>query len=80
MSDYFDQAGDMLFTLRLIAEGMAELFDADTRKLLTLAMEHDAIEAYVALDTIGAALTELRTRIRSLQLLQTQEALRLARA
>ncbi len=76
MMDYFNKVGDMLYTLRLISEGACDLFETDAQPLFRLALQHEKYEATIAFDTIGAALTDMRVKIRALQLEHTQEAVK----
>ncbi len=74
--DYFSRLGNAIYMLRLIAEGAYSLFETDTPRLLRLASENSVPEATAAYETIGAALTEMLTRIRTMQQEYVQEALR----
>ena len=74
--DYLSYEGEVLANMRLLIEGATELFETDAQPLYRLAIEGNQPEASVALDTIGTALTDLRTHIRTLQSEHIQEVVR----
>ena len=74
--DYLSYEGEVLANMRLLIEGAANLFENDAQSLCRLAIDSNQPEASVALDTIGTALTDLRTHIRALQSEHIQEAVR----
>ncbi len=74
MMDYFNKVGDMLYTLRLISEGACDIFETDAQPLFRLGLDSGKHEATIAFDTIGAALTDMRVKIRAMQLEHTKEA------
>lgn len=74
--DYLSYEGEVLANMRLLIEGAANLFENDAQPLCRLAIESNQPEASVALDTIGTALTDLRTHIRTLQSEHLQEVVR----
>ncbi len=74
--NYLDREGEQLASIRLMIEGAADLFETDAQPLFRLAIQNDALTACAAFDTIGTALSDLRTRIRALQQEHMQEAAR----
>lgn len=78
--DYLDREGEHLAAMRLTIEGAADLFETDAQPLFRLAIQNDALTACVAFDTIGTALSDLRTRIRTLQQEHMEEAARQMKA
>ncbi len=78
--DYLSYEGEVLANMRLLIEGAAELFENDAQPLCRLVIEGNQPEASVALDTIGTALTDLRTHIRTLQSEHIQEVVRQLKA
>ena len=78
--DYLSYEGEVLANMRLLIEGAANLFEKDAQPLCRLAIEGNQPEASVALDTIGTALTDLRTHIRTLQSEHIQEVFRQLKA
>lgn len=72
--DYLSYEGEVLANMRLLIEGAMEVFNSDAQPLTRLAIDGNQPEASVALDTIGTALTDLRTHIRALQSEHIQEA------
>lgn len=74
--DYLSYEGEVLANMRLLIEGAANLFENDAQPLARLAIDNNENEASVALDTIGTALTDLRTHIRTLQSEHIQEVVR----
>ena len=78
--DYLSYEGEVLANMRLLIEGAANLFENDAQPLCRLAIDNNQPEASVALDTIGTALTDLRTHIRTLQSEHIQEAVRQLKA
>lgn len=75
-SDYLWKEGHLLANMRLLIEGAVEIFNNDAQPLARLAIDNNENEASVALDTIGTALTDLRTHIRTLQSEHIQEVVR----
>lgn len=75
-SDYLWKEGHLLANMRLLIEGAANLFENDAQPLARLAIDNNENEASIALDTIGTALTDLRTHIRTLQSEHMQEVVR----
>ena len=78
--DYLSYEGEVLANMRLLIEGAANLFENDAQPLCRLAIDNNQPEASVALDTIGTALTDLRTHIRTLQSEHIQEVVRQLKA
>ncbi len=78
--DYLAYEGEVLADMRLLIEGAMEVFNSDAQPLTRLAIDNNQPEASVALDTIGTALTDLRTHIRALQSEHIQEAVRQMKA
>lgn len=74
--DYLSYEGEVLASMRLLIEGATELFENDAQPLARLAIDGNQPEASIALDTIGTALTDLRTHIRTLQSEHIQEVVR----
>lgn len=74
--DFLWELGNLLAVMRLLVEGAVDLFENDAQPLARLAIDHNENEASVALDTIGTALTDLRTHIRTLQSEHIQEVVR----
>lgn len=74
--DYLSYEGEVLANMRLLIEGAVDLFENDAQPLARLAIDNNENEASVALDTIGTALTDLRTHIRTLQSEHIQEVVR----
>ena len=74
--DYLSYEGEVLANMRLLIEGAMEVFNSDAQPLTRLAIDGNQPEASVALDTIGTALTDLRTHIRALQSEHIQEVVR----
>ena len=74
--DYLSYEGKVLADMRLLIEGAMEVFNSDAQPLSRLAIDGNQPEASVALDTIGTALTDLRTHIRTLQSEHIQEVIR----
>lgn len=74
--DFFWELGNLLAVMRLLVEGAVDLFENDAQPLARLAIDNNENEASVALDTIGTALTDLRTHIRTLQSEHIQEVVR----
>lgn len=75
-SDYLWKEGHLLTNMRLLIEGAVEIFNNDAQPLARLAIDNNENEASIALDTIGTALTDLRTHIRTLQSEHMQEVVR----
>lgn len=74
--DFLWELGNLLAVMRLLVEGAVDLFENDAQPLCRLAIDNNENEASVALDTIGTALTDLRTHIRTLQSEHIQEVVR----
>ena len=74
--DYLSYEGKVLADMKLLIEGAMEVFNSDAQPLSRLAIDGNQPEASVALDTIGTALTDLRTHIRTLQSEHIQEVIR----
>ena len=74
--DFLWELGNLLAVMRLLVEGAVDLFENDAQPLARLAIDNNENEASVALDTIGTALTDLRTHIRTLQSEHIQEVVR----
>lgn len=74
--DFLWELGNLLAVMRLLVEGAVDLFENDAQPLCKLAIDNNENEASVALDTIGTALTDLRTHIRTLQSEHIQEVVR----
>ncbi len=74
--DYLSYEGEILADMRLLIEGAMEVFNSEAQPLSRLALDNNENEASVALDTIGTALTDLRTHIRTLQSEHIQEVVR----
>ncbi len=73
--DYFSSIGDGLFMLRLLIEGACDVYETEAAMLFRLGIREEQLTATVAFDTIGAALSEMRIRIREMQLEHTKEAM-----
>ena len=77
-NEFLWNMGDVLDSMRLLAEGAVVLFEEDTLPLTRLAKEHDELMAGGAFNTIGEAMYRLRTLIRELQEAHVKEAYRQA--
>jgi len=78
--DYLSYEGEILADMRLLIEGAMDIFNSDAQPLIRLAIDNNENGASVALDTIGTALTGLRTHIRTLQSEHIQEVVRQMKA
>ena len=78
MEDYMDVSTGLLYDMRLRIEGAVVLYETDALALRQMAMENNLLIAANALDTIGAALYDLRHDIRRLHAAHIQEADRVA--
>ena len=78
MEDYMDASTGLLYDMRLRIEGAVVLYETDALPLRQMAIENNLLTAANALDTIGAALYDLRHDIRQLHTVHIQEADRAA--